>query len=89
MIFKVGDRVKINPRGNFSHQAKDHPGLGTITVDNGRGAEQWWHVLMDDGYDNAYRNIDLIVGYDPMPPPEMELEEIEMAESLLQALQKA
>lgn len=52
--FKVGDRVKIKPGSDYDHQNK-LPGIIKYKNDSG-----WWKVEFQDGYENAYRNEDLI-----------------------------
>lgn len=95
MIFKTGDRVFIKPGGHYGDQAKQHPGLGTIKYETGTGGwqdpgeqELWWRVEMDDGYENNYRTKDLLPEKEDlkMPPPEMELEEIELAQEIYSRL---
>lgn len=87
----VGDRIRINPNGGYPHQAAAHPGEGTVTHFH-EGMDQYvnTHVVMDDGYSNTYNlNRDLILVFPKMLDPDFELEELELAKSVIQSLQKA
>lgn len=91
MKAEVGDRIKINPHGSYPKQAAAHPGEGTVKqFHKGMDHHLNTYVVMDDGYCNAYNlERDLILVHPKMLDPDFELEELELAESVIQSLQKA
>lgn len=75
----------------LARQQAAHPGLGRVEGFTGPPSEDTWvWVRFDDGYYQNYPQWALLeVEYElRMPDPEMELEEIELAQETFQALHK-
>jgi len=59
MTFKIGDKVKIDPYGEYAFQIEHTDNtIGTIT--GIRPGDPWFRVLFENGYENIYKKCDLI-----------------------------
>lgn len=100
MTFKIGDRVRVRTEKYEGNSVGRHYGM-TGVIASQYSKNQWnvkWSVIRDDRLHMGSANATILYDEEDMEPekldhpmiqPEMELEEIHLAQNILQDLQKA
>lgn len=78
-MFVIGDKVSLKPGTSYHHQAPNL--IGEIIDDD---SPRWYTVIFSNNYRNNYPESDLVfVSGPPLPAPDMELDEIHLAQDLV------